>query len=151
MMSYQFKLEALRKYRRFEEETRQKELADEQRRLDMAMEQLENYLVLQKKTESDMQQFQTESATGPQLAVYARFLQKLSNDIEGQRVVVTDIGKDCDHARDALLEAMKKRKALDKLKEKGLKAYLAKLDKQEEKFINEMAISRFTLKQKQRT
>jgi flagellar biosynthesis chaperone FliJ len=50
--------------------------------------------------------------------------------------------------REALLAAMQKRKTLDKLKDNGLRAYMENLSREEEKFINEMAISRFNNKQK---
>ena len=43
---------------------------------------------------------------------------------------------------------MQKRKTLEKLKEKGFKVYLQELDQEEQKFINEMAISRFNMNPK---
>lgn len=145
-MSYRFKLEALRRYRQFQEEALQKELADAQRRLDLAIRDLADIQATRAKTEADLQHKQTEPGFAPQMTVYHRFLQKLAADLIAQQRKVQDARCMCDQRREAVLEAMKKRKALEKLKENGLKAYLADLDKEEAKFINEMAINRFNMK-----
>lgn len=146
-MVYQFKLEALRKYRQHQEEIEQKKLAEAQRNLETALNQLSAHLARRERTEEDMQKCQQQSATGQQILVYLQFLQKLTGDIADQQEKVAQLRKACDLAREDVLEAMKKRKALEKLKEKGLKRHLEHLDHEEEKFINEMAISRFTIKQ----
>ncbi|MEJ2037569.1 MAG: flagellar export protein FliJ [Desulfosarcinaceae bacterium] len=142
-MVYQFKLEALRKYRQHQEEIEQKKLAEAQRNLEAALDQLNAHLARRERTEEELQRCQQQSATGQQLLVYLHFLQKLTRDIESQQEKVAQLRNTCDLAREDVLAAMKKRKALDKLKEKGLKRHLENLDHEEEKFISEMAISRF--------
>ena len=143
-MPYQFKLEALRRYRLFQEEVSQKELADAQRVCDLAMNELKDTLAMRDKTESDLQHKQAEATFGPQVAVYHRFLRKLAGDIVAQQCKVQAAQSLCNQRRAALLEAVKKRKALEKLKQNGIKAYLANLDQKEAKFINEIAINRFS-------
>ena len=145
-MAYQFKLEALRKYRQHQEDDLQKKLAEAQRELETALDKLSAQLARRERTEEDLHQCQQESTPGQHLAVYLHFLQKLSREIEQQQEVVAGLHKACDQAREDVLEAMKKRKALDKLKEKGWKQYMENLDHEEEKFINEMAINRYNHK-----
>ena len=144
-MSYQFKLEALRRYRLFQEEALNKELADAQRLRDLALQDLDGIQAMRDKTEADLQQEQVRAGFATQVIVYHRFLRKLAEDLIRQQHKVQAAQNLCDQRREDLLEAMKKRKALDKLKENGLRAYLSDLDKEEAKFINEMAINRFNL------
>lgn len=146
-MSYQFKLEALRRYRIFQEEAQQKMLSEIQRRLDEACSVLECYRENRRRTEIEMHQRQQCNPTGSQVTIYIRYLQRLVHAIDHQKSQVADLQRKVDQARNALLEAVKKRKSLDKLKENGMKEYLAELDADELKFINEIAINRYILKQ----
>lgn len=147
-MAYRFKLEALRNYRLFQEEMRQKEFADNQRRLDGHLARLDAIIADRREAELGLRRCQTEAATGPQITVYLQYLKKLARDVELQSELVDKARVECDQSREALLEAMKKRKALEKLKENGIKQYLENLNHDEMKFINEIAINRYTLKQR---
>jgi flagellar protein FliJ len=147
-MDYRFKLEALRKYRVFQEEARQKELAEALRWRDQQAEILAELINLRRKTEQNLKAKQNGGITGPYLTIFSNYLNKLASDIFAQNHKVTEAENKLDKTREALLVAMQKRKTLDKLKENGLKAYMQRLSREEEKFINEMAISRFTFRQK---
>ena len=147
-MDYRFKLEALRQYRVFQEDERQKDLADALRQRDQQAQILARLIDLRDRTEKDLESRQNEGATGPQLTIFSNYLNKLGSDIFSQNHKVAQAEKNLEKKREALLEAMQKRKTLDKLKEKGLKAYMDRLSREEEKFINEMAISRFNHRQK---
>lgn len=146
-MNYRFKLEALRQYRVFQEEARQKELAEALRWRDQQAEILARLIDLRDRTEQDMKDKQDGGVTGPHLTIFSNYLNKLASDIFSQHHKVSEAEKNLDKTREALLVAMQKRKTLDKLKDKGLKAHLSRLSREEEKFINEMAISRFNHKQ----
>ena len=147
-MDYRFKLEALRQYRSFQQENLQKEMAEAQRVRDREADVLDELTKLRERTEQDLKSKQKESITGPYLAIYNNYLNKLASDIFSQTHKLSDAQKNLETARQALLEAMQKCKTLDKLKEKGLKAHMESLNSEEEKFINEMAINRFSLKQR---
>ncbi len=147
-MDYRFKLEALRQYRTYQEELRQKEMAEAQRLRDQAADSLEALIALRDKTEKDLRAKQKEYTTGPHLAIYNNYLDKIGSDIFAQKFKLSEAQKIFTIKRDALLAAMQKRKTLEKLKEKGLKEHLEQMNSEEAKFINEMAISRFTIKQR---
>jgi flagellar FliJ protein len=147
-MGYQFKLEALMKFRKFQEETLQKEMAEAQRLRDREAVVLVELIDLCEKTERDLELKQMQSASGPCLAIYSNFLNKLASDIFAQKHKLAEVEKQLEKKRDVLLDAMQKRKTLEKLKEKGIKAHLESLNSEDEKFINEMAISRFSIKQR---
>jgi flagellar FliJ protein len=145
-MGYEFKLEALRRYRQHQEETLQKKMAKAQRHLETMMDRLSELLALRERTEEDLKQCQQQSATGQQMTMYLHFLKKLTKDIEQQQLIVAQQHQTCEQAREEVLNAMKKRKILEKLKEKEIQRYMRNLDQEEQKFINEMAINRYTLK-----
>lgn len=147
-MDYRFKLEALRLYRSFQEEARQKEMAEAQRIRDREAGILSELTKLRAQTENDLKSKQIGSTVAPHLAIYSNYLNKLDSEIFDQKYKLSDAEKILEKTRDALLVAMQKRKTLEKLKEKGLKAHLGKLNSEEEKFINEMAISRFAINQR---
>ena len=144
-MSYRFKLEALRRYRRFQEETLHKELSELQRRQATETMKLSRLVALRCQAEAQLTQRQAASTTAPQLTSYHAYLRRLSMDIASQRLELRRAEKACEQKRQALVLAMQKRKTLEKLKENGLRAYLQNLNQEEEKFINEMAINRFIL------
>ncbi len=145
-MQYYFKLEALRKYRQFQEDKLQKELSEALRFRDHLAQVLDDQLAMRGQAESDLERLQNESSTAPQMTVYESYLKRIGKQIERQRLMVDQADKRCLERRSVLLAAVQKRKALDKLKEQDYEAYLADLNQKEQKFINEMAINRFALK-----
>ncbi|MFZ1984859.1 MAG: flagellar export protein FliJ [Desulfatitalea sp.] len=147
-MAYQFKLEALRRFREFEEERLQKELADAQRVEEQVRTVLNEHIAMRQKIEGDFRKTrQSGEETAGRASMYRSYLQRLAGEIVLHHSKVQNAEKVCADARDALLAAMKRRKALDRLKEKGEQAFLAELNSEEQKFISEMAINRYTLKQ----
>jgi flagellar protein FliJ len=146
-MAYRFKLEALRRYRQYEEERLQKQLAEAVRRREDAAGALNDLLAQQSATESELHHNQNHRPLGSHVCMYVRYLQRLEGKIAAQREHLCEVEKEVDRNRDDLMEAVKKRKTLDTLKEKGLKAYIAALDHEELKFINEIAINRFSSNQ----
>jgi flagellar FliJ protein len=146
-MQYHFKLEALRQYRQFLEDKFHKELSEALRFRDHLAQVLDNQLAMRDQAESDLDRLQDQSTTGPQMAVYESYLKRIGRQIEQQRLEIEQADKLCLERRTVLLAAVQKRKALDKLKERDYEAYMADLNQKEQKFINEMAINRFALKQ----
>ena len=147
-MKYEFKLEAVRRLREFEEEKCQREFGDALRILEGEQKVLQDLLVSRRRTEEAFREQTEQGDIAGQAMMYHNFLQKLANDIEVRNEKVLKAKKACEQMRQALLMAMKKRKALDRLKEKGEQAFLEQLNNEEQKFINEMAINRFMLNQK---
>ncbi len=145
-MGFEFKLEALRRYRLFEQEQMQKTLAEAQRDLEQVKAHLEQRIALRAATEAEFNAGRADAASACQAGLYRHYLQNLANQIETLRQQVTAAETVCEQKRQELLVAVKKRKALDRLKEKGGQAYLADMKRKEEEFINEMALSRFGFK-----
>jgi len=143
---YRFKLEALLNHRRHQEEECQKKLAEvrkeleaEQKRLGRSKrEKQENVLGLQKK--------QKNSASVSDIILYINYIQQLSKKIEDQKRCVQAADKKVRQARNELIIIIKKRKTLEKLKEKGQRAYEQKLIQDERKLMDEIATTRHVRK-----
>jgi flagellar FliJ protein len=147
-MGYAFKLEALRRFRYHQEEVHQRAFADAQRMVEQAQKQLNDQFLLKKQTELEFQKLQNDLITGPRAGIYRSYLNQLAEHIRQCQEKLADCQKDLEQARKVLLDAMKKRKAIDKLKENEFHAYLEQLNREEVKFIDEMAINRHTLYQR---
>lgn len=147
-MQYQFKLEALRRYRKFQEDTIQKEFSDAIKIKDQIINEMNEMLKRRTDVEKDLKMQQSDNQTAEKNALYERFLRKINDEILLERRKVIQAEKMCDEKRRLLMNAMKKRKAIDKIKEKDLDNYLATLEHNEAKFINEIALNRFALNQK---
>ncbi|KJS30364.1 MAG: hypothetical protein VR64_16875 [Desulfatitalea sp. BRH_c12] len=141
-MGYHFKLEALRQFRQFTEERLQKELALAQRVLEQSEAILNDSIAKREKTEAAFRQ----TPQAPLAGMYRHFLERVAEDITLQSSKVQAARTACEEKRDELLTAMKKRKTLDRLKEKGQQAFTADLNGAEEKFVNEIALNRYTRK-----
>lgn len=145
-MKYRFKLEALRRFRQSEEDRLQTELADLQRRRDEQQAILAAMIDHRCDTEQTFAHQRNKSINSLQAAMYRRFLERLAGQIQEQQDHVDAADKASENKRVELLAAMKKRKAMDRLKEKGHREFVAERNREEEKFINELAVNRFTRK-----
>ena len=143
-MSFKFKLEALRRYRSFQEDVLQKELAHAQRNRDREIDRLRSLMDKRTLAENDLKRRQERSTNGPRMALFDTYIQRLTGEIAEQRVRVKQADAVCNEKMQALLEAMQNRKTIDRLKEKDLQAYMEKLSRNEQKFLNEIAINQFT-------
>lgn len=147
-MGYQFKLEALRRYRQFQEEAIQKEFSEAIKIKELIVNEMNKKRIRRADIEKDLKMQQRDNQTAAKIALYERYLRKINEEIqlEGRKVVEAE--KMCDEKRQKLMNAMKKRKAIEKIKEKDFEKYLATLEHKEAKFINEIALNRFALNQK---
>jgi flagellar FliJ protein len=143
---YQFKLEPLLNHRRYQEEVLQKELADKKKHL-----QAEQHILrdLKNKKRQNLQQLVTMQKQGrpaSELKLYVDFIDHLKSELEAQLERVRKAQLQFDSTRHALVTAMKKRKALEKLKEKGRKAYAQTQLKKERVLLDDVAGHQFILK-----
>jgi flagellar FliJ protein len=143
---FKFNLQPLLNHRRYLEEVLQKELAQFRKRL--TIEQNKLRLLKEKKREYSqrLQQRQKVSGTVSDLILYLRYLDRLSTELEHQHQQVVAAEKDFKNKRNDLIETMKKRKILEKLKDNRSKAYQQQMLKNERKFMDEVAATQFNSK-----
>ena len=71
--------------------------------------------------------------------MYFRYIQRLATDLDNQKRQVALAKKQFNQKRAELVEMIKKRKTLEKLKEKGFKTFQQKMLKTEREFMDEVA------------
>ena len=140
---YRFNLESLLNYRRYQEEILQKELADFKNQLVKHEQQLRQLVQARRKASLELHQLQKKGGTVSGLMMYFRYLDRLAADIEKQKRLVGQVRKQFEQKRRELLDIVKKRKTLEKLKEKGLKVFQQQQLKKERDLLDEVAATRF--------
>ena len=139
---YQFKLQALLNHRRHQEEVCQIELAEAQRGLTDAQEKLRRLKKAKRENIQKLQARQKEHHNISNILIFINYIEQLSRDIEAQMQQVRKASKNVTQKRDNLIAIMKKRKTLEKLKEKERLDYQQKGMQAERKFNDEVASTR---------
>ena len=131
------------KHRKLLEEDVQKDFAIVKRQL---FEEKERLLHLEREKDRisrELQEKQTKSMNVSDVLLYADFIQQASREIEKQSAKVLETEKNVEQKREELVGAMKSRKAIDRLREKGFQSHLQDLTKKEQDLMNETAINVF--------
>jgi flagellar protein FliJ len=140
---YEFHFESLLNHRKFLEESIQRELALARKHMVMAEKELERLGIKERQVAFDLKQKQQGTMSAHEFVLCQTFLERLSKEIEQQHQKVCEAQFKVDSTRNELIEAVKRRETLEKLKEKGLEAYARKLSKNEQDGLNETAVIRF--------
>ena len=143
---YRFNLESLLNHRRYQEEILQKELAGLKVRLAAEKDKLWVLRQKKRKTVQQLQEKQTDGRLVSEIKLFVDFLDQLSKEMEAQRENVLEAERNFSLKRRDLIAAMKERKTLDRLKEKGLQAYEQEQFKKERSFMDEVASRQFAQK-----
>jgi len=136
---FRFRLETILTQRRHVEETFQKELADASQELAAAQAFLREAKGMHRQCMRDMRRKQRDRFRADDMLLYYPYLERLKRDIELHMKRIAAAERNVAQKRQALLEAMKKRKILDKLKEKQLQAHLTAEAGRERRFADESA------------
>jgi flagellar FliJ protein len=140
---YKFPLGAVLNHRKFLEESLQKELAELNEMLEGERKKFSDFRRARKNFSKELQNRQRKSITMSETLLYVQFIDQLSKRLDVQKKKVIDAENAVELKREDLIEAMKNRKALERLKEKGWETYKYQMMRREQSFINEMAAFRF--------
>ena len=143
---YKFSLEPVLKYRKLLEEDLQKDFAVLKRQLFDEKERLSNFEQVKDRFSGELQQKQVKSISVSDILLYTDYLQQVSKEIKKQSKRILEAEKSVDQKREELVGAMKNRKTIDRLREKGLKSHVQELSKKEQVLMNEAAINIFNKK-----
>ena len=145
---YKFSLEPVLRHRKLLEEDLQKDFAVFKRHLLDERERLSNLEQVKNRFSGELQEKQVNSISVSDILLYTDFLQQVSKEIEKQSEKILEAEKSVDQKREELIGAMKNRKTIDRLREKGLEAHVQELSKKEQNLMNEAAINIFNKKNK---
>jgi flagellar FliJ protein len=137
-----FKLESLLQHRKHVEDVFQRELADTLKLLEEEKRALMQMVTNRGHIEEDLKQRLEHDLAAAEMLSFHKYLDRLALDITVQKARVSEAEKRFEQKRLSLTEAVKDRKIMDKLKEKQLAAETERMQKQEQGFMNEVAINR---------
>jgi flagellar FliJ protein len=143
---HRFTLEALLNHRRHQEEVGQKELSQSKRLLADEKGKLRRLEIEKRDNIEDLQIKQKEKINVSDIILTVNYIQQLSEKIAEQTQCVQKANQTVNQKRDELITIVKKRKALEKLKEKERLAYQQKMMQNERKFMDDVASTRFARK-----
>ena len=143
---HRFKLEALLNHRRHQEEICQKELAQTERLLADEKDKLRRLKNEQRDNIQKLQIKQKEKINVSDIILSVSYIRQLSEKIEEQKNCLQEATKTVNQKRHELITIVKKRKTLEKLKEKEWLAYQQKMMQNERKFMDDVASTRHARK-----
>lgn len=140
---YRFNLDSLLNYRRYQEDILQKELSDFKNQLVQHEQKLHQLKQDWRKYSRELSQQQQKGGTVSGLIMYFKYLDRLSMDIDNQKRLIAKAKKQFDRKRRELIEIVKKRKTLDRLKEKGFLTYQREMMRKDQNLMDEAAATRY--------
>ena len=143
---YKFSLQSLLNHRKHLEENLDKELGRIKRAVNIEERRLERLTKNKIKCQQDLQKNQDDGKKINEIILCFNYLDKLALDIDKQKKCLKNVEKEYEIKRSELIEAMKKRKTLVRLKEKEMKAFNYSEMKVEQDIMNEVAANQFSRK-----
>ena len=143
---YRFKLQVLLNHRRHQEDVCQKQLAQAERQLADEKGKLRQQKRQKRDHLQSLKVKQKALRNVSDIILSVDYIQQLSNKIENQKNCVREATKNVNEKRSELIGIVKKRKTLEKLKEKDLLAYQQKIMQNERKLLDEVASTRHARK-----
>ncbi|MEN6319148.1 MAG: flagellar export protein FliJ [Syntrophaceae bacterium] len=140
---FQFDLEAVLNYRAKMEEQCQVVFADSLKRLQAARDILECLKKEKQDLISHIVKMQEDAFHADVIQRHFAFIEFLKRKEENQAAIICKMEDESDAARQALLEAVKKRKALETLREKRMAAYVLEAATRDRKELDDLTIIKF--------
>ena len=140
---YKFSLDPLLHHRRLLEEQQQKELADLEAKRILAERRLAAVDQARRRCDAAPAASSGMALSAGWLQLRVHYLERLRREEQICQQRLAAAVKTVSRKRAELLEIVKSRKILEKLKEKGLHDYQVTTSRKEQAFLNEMAVTRF--------
>lgn len=144
---FEFALEPLLTQRKFIEDALQKELAVIQDQLNVREKALRQLIASREMCGEKLCGIGEKGARISELRLYSEYFKRLSIEEYEMQAALGRLAENLDAKRNEVIEAMKGRKILENLKEKGLRGYRHGILKKEMKLADETAINLFNRKQ----
>jgi len=139
---FTFRFETLLTTRRHAEDACQKEFSEAKRALAAEQALLRESKETYRGSVLELQRRQGEGFRAPDLALFNAYLERLTREIEARLKRVAAAERRVTQKRVLLIEAMKRRKMLEKIREKDERDFSQDLARSEQKFIDEVATGR---------
>ena len=141
-----FRFETLLKLRKNAENLEQREMAEIQSRLYSRKNELEELTFSGEKNKEELQSRLEQTISGSTLSLYDRYLQSTGIQSDLQERIILDTGEKVEAKRSELVEAMRKRRALEILKDREILKIKRKTLKNEIAMMDEIASTRWQMR-----
>jgi len=141
---FQFDLEAVLNYRLQVEEQCQLSLAEAVKNLQVAMDVLEGLQKEKNDLIRHLVRMQENALTSDVIARHFIFIEFLKSKEEKQEAIIINMREEVSAKRQDLLEAVKKRKVMDALREKKMAAYVSEMAAKERKELDDFSVIKFS-------
>ncbi|TRZ48467.1 flagellar export protein FliJ [bacterium] len=141
---FQFDLEAVLNYRLQVEEQCQLSLAEVVKNLQVAMDVLEGLQKEKNDLIRHLVRMQENALTSDVIARHFIFIEFLKSKEEKQEAIIINMREEVSAKRQDLLEAVKKRKVMDALREKKMAAYVSEMAAKERKELDDFSVIKFS-------
>ena len=141
-----FRFETLLRLRKNAENLEQKEMAEIQNHLYARKNELQNLKSSGTKNNEELQTRLQQSIPGRTLDLYDRYFQSLGIQSGFQEQIISETGEKVEAKRSVLVEAMRKRRVLEILKDRDILKKKRKVLKDEIAFMDEIASTRWQMR-----
>ncbi len=141
-----FRFETLLKLRKNTENLEQREMAEIQNHLYARKNELQDLTSSGEKSKEDLQTRLEQSIPGRTLELYDRYLQSTGIRSGLQERIILETGEKVEAKRSELVEAMRKRRALEILKDRDILKIKRKALKDEISLMDEIASTRWQMR-----
>ncbi len=148
MPKYYFKLQPLLNKEQVYEDECVSELKVIKETLQDEENKLKEFKKRETKCQEELKSKKQYHITTAELRIYEDYFEGLDDDINNSKRLLEEITKKMEAVQDKLLKIMKKKKALEKLKERGKEEYTNNLYLSLNKELDDIAMTRFNKKQR---
>ena len=145
MKKFKFRLQSVLDAREKALEDRQLEMAQIQAKLTQQQKHLDDLYDNLKTTKNNLEALLSAGSNIDLTLIrnYQCYIPKLKEDIRNQHKLIADTEIELDDKKAEVLEALKAKTMLEKLKEKGFKEFLTEIEKADLLMIDEIATGRY--------
>jgi flagellar FliJ protein len=138
-----FKLQSVLEYRKNIEEKIQNEFSGTKRELDTQKLKMKSLIKERASLITEMRNMQDKPVPAVDFAVQFSYVKQVRENEKAQKIVIHNVKEQVETKRKELLEAVKKRKIMEKLKERHTEEYNNNLRNAEQKSSDEMSVLKF--------
>lgn len=143
--TFKFRLQSVLEYKEKQEKEEQRELAKKQGILAKEEQKLQFLVDLKQMRQKEMAVKSSEGKLNVvELKMYQDHQKRLTSEISDQQIQVQQAQSDVELQREKLLKAVQERKTYEQLKEKHYQAYLAEVEAEERKLLDDIATAKFS-------
>ncbi|MBI2267006.1 MAG: flagellar export protein FliJ [Armatimonadetes bacterium] len=143
MKRFAFRFQTVLDVRRQREETLMRELSQREAVLSEAVTVLENLRNKESSTRETLKEKLQAAISLLEVGLFQVYLQKLAGAIEEQKVWVAQLEAWVQEKRDEVVEALKARKVMEKIKEKDHTLYRKEVARVDQNFLDEIVTSHY--------